>query len=69
MNPLLQKFLKHFLFVLAGAVVAAALGFVTGDPSFAAFVEAHPALSGLVPFIAGLLGSLSKFIADLDANS
>lgn len=69
MNPLLVKFLKHFGFVLAGAVVAAALGFVTGDPSFASFIEAHPALSGVVPFIAGLLGSLSKFIADLDASN
>ena len=67
MNPLLVKFFKHFGFVIAGAIVAAALGFISGDPSFAAFVEAHPALSGLVPFIAGLLGSLSKWIADQDA--
>lgn len=63
MSPIWVKFFKHAGFVVAGAATAAVAGMVFADGSpVLAFITAHPVLSGLVPFVSGLLGSASKWL-------
>jgi hypothetical protein len=62
MNPLVLKFLKHAGFVVAGAAVSGLASLATGDQAVAAFVKAHPFYAGIVPVVAGALGSFAKWL-------
>jgi hypothetical protein len=61
-NPLVLKFLKHAGFVAVGAAVAALAGMVTGDKAVTDFLTGHPLYAAIVPFVAGALGSLAKWL-------